>query len=128
MEDYCISSPIKCLAKRVASKIRISVDAVLGRQEAEFSCDPFNCKFGSGDILSATTTVDKDDNGSSGGFSQSRVVEFKVPDVAELLSGVVEFDSDSGFPVVPMGSPRLSVDQSLGASSLRTLSSSVVGL
>ena len=93
----------------------------------EFSCDLFNCKFGSGDVLSVTTTVDKDDKGSSGGFSQSRVVEFKVPNIAELLSGVVGFDSDGGFPVVPMGSPHLSVDQSLGASSLRTLSSSVVG-
>ena len=101
----------------------------MGRQEAEFSCDPFNCKFESGNVLSAaTTTVDKDDNGSSGGFSQSCVVEFKVPDIAELLSGTVGFDSDSGFPVVPVGSPHLSVNQSLGASSLRTLSSSVVGL
>ena len=90
-------------------------------------CDPFNCKFELGNVLSAATTMDKDDNGSSGGFSQSRVVEFKVPDVAELLLGAVGFDSDSGFPVVPVGSPHLSVDQSLGASSLRTLSSSVVG-
>ena len=81
------------------------MDAVSGGQEAEFSCDPFNCKFESGDVLSATITVDKDDNGSSGGLSQSCVVEFKVPDIAELLSGMVGFDSDGGFPVVPVGSP-----------------------
>ena len=77
----------------------------MGGQEAEFLCDPFNCKLELGDVLSATITVDKGDNGSSGGFSQSHVVEFKVPDVAELLSGMVRFDSDGGFPVVPVGSP-----------------------
>ena len=103
------------------------MDAVSGGQEAEFSCDPFNCKFESGDVLSATITVDKGDNGSLGGFSQSRVVEFKVPNIAELLLGTVGFDSDSGFPVVPMGSLQLSVNKSQGASSCRTLSSSVVG-
>ena len=91
--------------KWAGSKIQILVCAISGSGVVGFSCGPVNCNPESGEILSVATMVERGDKGPSGEFPQSCVVEFKVPNIVELLSGMVGFDSDGGFPVVPVGSP-----------------------
>ena len=52
------------------------------------------------------------DKDSLGGFPWSCMEWSKIPNIVELLLGLVGFDSDGGFPVVPVGSPQLSVNKS----------------
>ena len=68
--------------------------------KAEILYNSDNCEFELGEFLSVAQIVDND---SLGGFPQSHMEESKVPDIVELLLGSVGFDSDGGFPVVPMG-------------------------